>query len=404
VNAKQLSALKQMPGRYLAGPNLYLEVKSATNSGWVFRFCRSGRERWMSLGPTHTISLAQARIKAQQARLALLEGQDPLEVRKAARAAAIAAAAKSRTFREVAEAYYNQHSLKWSSAKHRAEVWSTLDRYAFPHLGGLPVASIDTALVLKVLEAGDLWRSKSKTADALRGRIENILDYATTRGYRGGENPARWRGHLSEVLPAPGQIAGVKHFAAMPYVELGAFVGNLRRQQSIAAQALEFLILTAARSGEVVGARWEEVDLEAATWTVPAARMKGRKAHSVPLSERALELLRCLPREDGNDYLFVGARAGENISEPTMRRLMRQLGRREAIHGFRSSFRDWAAECTNFAREIAEMCLSHTVGNAVERAYRRSDLLEKRRKLMTAWAGFLDASLPGAVVPLRRVG
>ena len=274
--------------------------------------------------------------------------------------------------------------------------------FAFPVIGNLSVAAIDTGLVLKVLEqkvdaergypAGPLWQARPETASRLRGRIESVLGWATVRGYRQGDNPARWRGHLSEALPARNANGKVEHHAALPYAELPAFMADLRKREGVAAQALEFTILTAASTGEVIGARWDEIDLEAGVWTVPAGRMKAGKEHRIPLSSRAVELLKDLYREDGNDFVFIGSQAGSGLSNMAMTTVLRRMGRGDiTVHGFRSAFRDWAAERTDFPNHVVEQALAHTIGDKVEAAYRRGDLFAKRAQLMAAWAKYCEA-------------
>jgi integrase len=402
LSAKGVANLKT-PGRYRDSEvkGLYLQVTNASNRSWIFRFEREGRERWMGLGPLHTISLKEAREKAREARRALIDGIDPLEARREARAARAARAAKTLTFAEAAQRYFDAHEKKWRNNKHRAQFLSTLTTYAFPHFGKLSVAAIDTGLVLKALEP--IWLTKTETASRVRMRIEAVLDWATVRGYRAGDNPARWNGHIGEVLPKRGAIAKVTHLAAMPIDELPAFMVELRAVGGVAARALEFCILTAARTGEVIGARWDEIDLAEATWTVPAGRMKGSREHRSPLSSRAVELLRSLPREDGNPFVFIGPRARLGFSDLAMARVLKRMERRDiTVHGFRSTFRDWSAERTNFQNHVIEMALAHKISSAVEAAYRRGDLLAKRKQLMEAWAGYCGgAPVVGTVAVLR---
>jgi integrase len=276
-----------------------------------------------------------------------------------------------------------------------------LKTYAYPVLGDMAVSEIDTPTVLRAIEPH--WRTKTETMSRVRGRIESVLDWCTVRGYRTGDNPARWRGHLSEVLPAPGQVAKPINHPAMPYSELPSFMAELRQREGVAARALEFTILCSARTNETIGAKISEISFEAKTWTVPASRMKAGKQHVVPLSERAIELLRALPTEDGNSFVFVGARAG-GLSNMAMAQLLKRMGHNDiTVHGFRSAFRDWAGETTNFPREVCEMALAHVVGDASERAYQRGDLLRKRQALAEAWSRYCTSPPPaGAVVPLRK--
>ena len=379
------------------GGNLYLQATlagdGAVSRSWLFRYEIGGRSREMGLGPTHTVSLAEAREKARTLRQQLLDDVDPLAARQAHRQAIAAESAKRKTFRECADDYIAAHADGWRNPKHRAQWASSLATYAFPALGGLAVSDIEVAHVLRVLEP--IWRTVPETASRVRGRIEKVLGYATVRGFRHGDNPARWVGHLAGVLPAKGKIRKVEHHAALPYPEIGAFMTALRGRNSVAARALEFLILTACRSGEVVGATWDEIDLKAKAWTIPAARMKSGREHRVPLSAPALALLTKLDRYD--DRVFA-------CGKTALLEVARQLQGGAVPHGFRSTFRDWASEQTAFPHEVCEQALAHTIPNAVERAYRRGDLFEKRRRLMDAWGGYCGSKpiAAGAVVtPLR---
>jgi integrase len=403
LTAKRVERVKA-PGRYFDGHGLYLQVRNANNKSWLLRYERAGRERWFGLGPAHTFSLKEARARARKARQLLADGIDPVEDRKAARAARALAAAKAMTFRQCAEAYIAANEGAWRNAKHAAQWSSTLKRYVDPHIGGLPVAAVDTGLVLKCIEP--IWGDKTETASRVRGRIESILDWATVRKYRTGDNPARWTGHLEHVLPAKGRVAKVEHHAALPYGDVPRFMQQLRGREGMAARALEFVILTAARTGEVIGARWGEIDFAAGTWTMPADRMKGGRRHRVPLSPRALELLQALPREDGNPHVFIGPRPGSGLSNMAMTAVLRRMGYGHVTaHGFRSCFRDWCAEQTNFPREIAEFALAHVLGDKSEAAYWRGDVLAKRKQLADAWSRYC-ATPPavqesGKVVPMR---
>jgi integrase len=340
----------------------------------------------MGLGPFHTISLQEARERARKARQQLFDGLDPLETRRSERARAALERAKAVTFEVATARYFDAHEAKWRNAKHRAQFLSTMREYAFPKLGKLAVGDVDLGSVLEVLEP--IWPTKTETASRVRGRIEAVLDWAAVRNLRTGENPARWRGHLEHVLAARAGLAKPKHHAALAYSELPAFMAALRLRDGIAARALEFAILTAARTGEVIGAKWVEIDLEAKTWLVPADRMKAGREHRVPLSDRAVEILKSIPTEKGNPFVFEGPRAG-GLSNMAMASVLRRMNRAQiTVHGFRSSFRDWAAETTAYANHVVEKALAHTVGDKVEAAYRRGDLFEKRRKLMTEWGRY----------------
>ncbi len=352
----------------------------------------------MGLGPVTTLTLAEAREKARDCRKLLLDGIDPIDHRKGQRTQATLDAARAMTFQECAEAYIEAHRPSWKNPKHAAQWPSTLNAYAYPVFGNLPIADIDTALVMKAVEP--IWSTKPETAGRVRGRIEAVLDWATARQYRQGENPARWRGHLDKLLPARGKVRRVKHFAALPYKELPAFMERLRDNDSISSRALEFTILTAARTGETIGALWSEFNLDDKVWILPPDRMKAGKEHRIPLSERALEILEALPRE--GEYVFPGGRAKAPLSNMAMLNALRRLDDRKlTVHGFRSTFRDWCAEQTAYAHEVAEMALAHTVGDKVEAAYRRGDLFEKRRRLMADWAKYCQTSTLGEVVPIR---
>jgi integrase len=352
----------------------------------------------MGLGPLHTIGLREARERALTARKLLLDGIDPLKAKRAERDRRAAEAAKNVTFRQVAELYYAAHADSWTNAKHRAQFLSTLRDYAYPIIGSVAVAAVDEALVLRVLTP--IWKEKMPTARRVRNRIASVLDYASAAGYRTGTNPARWEGHLEFLLPKPDKI--VKHLAAMPHSEMSSFMNSLRAlPQTSASAALEFTILTAARTSETIGATWDEIDLEARTWTIPPERMKVREEHRVPLSSAAIALLKELPREKDNPHLFPGARSGSSNSM-SMIRVLRQLRADVTVHGFRATFSTWANESTSYPPLVIEHALSHSVGTAVQRAYQRGDLFDKRRKLMEAWAKHCEAPVAaGAVIPIR---
>jgi integrase len=400
----KLTALKttkvEATGYYGDGGGLFLQVSKYGSKSWVFRFKANGRLREMGLGSVETYSLAEARERARACRKLRDEDKDPIEERNAARLQAKLEAAKAMNFEQCAERYIAAHKAGWRNPKHAAQWPSTLANYVNPILGALPVQTIDTALVMKAIEP--IWNDKPETASRVRGRIESILDWAAARGYRQGENPARWRGHLDKLLPRKTSVRRVEHHAALPYPEIAAFIAELREQEGVAARALEFAILTAARTGEVIGSRWDEFDFAERLWTVHAARMKAGKEHRVPLSDAALAILKELPKVRHGDFVFPGGRAGRPISNMAMLMLLRRMGRDDlTIHGFRSSFRDWAAERTGFLAEVAEMALAHTISDKVEAAYRRGDLFQKRRQMMDAWAKFCAVPwATGRVVPL----
>ena len=390
------------PGLHADGLNLYLQVGPTGTKSWLFRYMKDGKAKSMGLGPVHTVPLAMAREKATEARRRLLESIDPLEERNALRSARAAAAAKMITFKECAEKYVAAHRAGWKNIKHSAQWDSTLKAYVYPSFGHLAVNAVDVALVLKAIEP--IWSEKPETASRVRGRIESILDWATARGYRHGDNPARWRGHLDKLLPARSKVAKVQHHPALPYAEMGAFMADLRKMEGVSPKALEFAILTATRTGETVGARWSEIDLAARMWTIPGERMKAGREHRVPLSARAIEILSGLPREDGSDFVFIGDRKGKSLSNMAMLMTLRRMGRDDlTTHGFRSTFRDWAAEQTAYPNELVEMALAHTISDKTEAAYRRGDMVEKRRRLMQDWTDHCARPAASAdnVTPIR---
>lgn len=410
LTSKRIAKLNA-PGRYRDPETrgLYLQVGRAGTKSWLLRYELDGRERFHGLGSLDDFSLKEARERARAARQKLADGIDPIDARRAARAALAVEAAKVITFEKAARQYSEQNEPRWTNRKAAAQFLSTMRDYVFPVFGNVSVADVDTGLVLKALEREhpqrhgmSIWRAIPETANRVRGRIENVLDWATTRGYREGDNPARWRGHLENVLAARGQIQRVEHHPAMAYVELPPFIAALSERDGVAAQALEFTILTAARTGEVMGATWDEIDLDGMVWTIPAVRMKAGKEHRVPLSDRTCRILKSLPREKGNSFVFIGARAN-GMSNMAMAAVLKRMGRKDVtVHGFRSTFRDWAAELTGYPNHVVEQALAHTIGNAVERAYRRGDLFEKRVRLMADWSWFCANPAPvGEVVPMR---
>lgn len=395
-------AAKKRTGYFADGGGLNLQVSSTGSKSWVLRYMLNLKAREMGLGSQRVVTLAEARGKAEEARKLLADGIDPLEARNAKDAQAALTKARSISFSKCAESYITAHRAGWRNAKHADQWTNTIKTYAGPVFGPLPVQDIDVALVLKVLEP--IWTEKPETASRLRARIERVLDWATVRGYRSGENPARWHGHLDKLLPALKKKSRVKHHPALPFADASTFMASLRAQEGTAARALEFTVLTIARTGETIGAKWAEIDLNAAIWTVPASRMKAGKAHRVPLSPQVLKLLRSLPRE--GEYVFPGRNAKRPLSNMAMLELLRRMDREDlTVHGFRSTFRDWASESTNYPREVCEQALAHSIADAVEAAYRRGDLFEKRRRLMAEWAKHCDrAGDSAAVVPMRRKG
>jgi integrase len=390
LTAKKVERTKK-PGRYRDGDvrGLLLQISESGAKSWVLRYERHGREHMMGLGSAKDFKLKEARERARAARQLLADGVDPLAAKQANRQAAKLAEARKLTFREAAERYFNQHESKWRSASHRDEFLRSLEAYAYPVIGGMDVAAIDTPDILRAVEPH--WTMKTTTADRVRNRIEAVLDWCVVRGHRPpGTNPARWKGHLDQVLPHRRQLQPVAHHAAMDFRHLPRFMNELRRSGGIAPKALQFLILTAARSGEVVGAQWNEINFDDKTWTVPGSRMKGGRPHNVPLSPAAIDLLRALPREAGSPFVFIGHRPGSALSKMAMTETMTRLGQRgqTTIHGFRSSFSNWAHEQTAHSAHTIEISLAHRVGTETERAYRRTDMIAKRRQLMEAWSKF----------------
>jgi integrase len=382
-------------GLYADGGGLYLRITDSGTKGWIFRFARDGRTRDMGLGTCADISLASAREIAEECRKQLKQGLDPIEARsKAAREQN--GCANSVTFREAVDRYISAHEPSWRNAKHRQQWRNTLESYANPIIGEMDVAAIATDDMLRVLEP--IWRTKPETAVRVRGRIENVLDWCHARKLRDGANPALWRGHLKHLLPTRKKKGNVRHHPAMPWQDLPAFMALLRANSAISARALEFTILTAARTSETILATHNEFDLDERVWLVPAKRMKASVEHRVPLSERARQILAGLPRIDGTPYVFAGARPGRPLSSMAMLELLRGLSPGLTVHGFRSTFRDWAAEETNFPSEVVEMALAHTIESEVERAYRRGDLFNKRRALMDAWAAYCASASEPSVL------
>jgi integrase len=387
----KLSALTvrslELRGLYGDGGGLWLRIAVGGSKSWVFRYDLAGQRHEMGLGSVNTVDLSMARTKARDCRLLLLDGIDPLTERRRARMAHALEPAKQISFDQCAKAYIAAHRGSWRSAKHANQWESTLSTYASPVIGALPVAAVDTDLVVKVLSP--IWSSKTETATRLRGRIESILDWATVSKFRQGENPANWRGHLENLLANPNKIAPVKNHPALPWREINKFLADLRQREGVSARAIEFAILTACRSGEVRGARWDEIDLDARVWTIPAERMKAGREHRVPLSTGAMALLACMPRVGA--FVFAGRGGSAGQSDMSLTAVLRRMGRDDVtVHGFRSTFRDWCSEAegNNFSREVCEHALAHRLPDKVEAAYRRGDLLDKRIILMQAWSDY----------------
>ncbi|MDA0653924.1 MAG: integrase arm-type DNA-binding domain-containing protein [Proteobacteria bacterium] len=372
-------------GLYSDGGGLYLQVASSGARSWIFRYQTAGRRHYMGLGGAAAVSLADARQKAGEARRVLGAGNDPINATRTRVAASAAKAANAITFSEAAARYIDSHAAGWRSEKHAAQWRATLETYVVPVLGNVPVALVDVAMILKVLEP--IWFEKHETARRLRGRIEAVLDWAAARNMRTGDNPARWRERLVHLLPNRPKATAVRHHPALPYVQMGEFMAELRLQRGTAARALEFLALTAARTSEVTGAQWQEIDIGGAIWVVPSSRIKAGKEHRVPLSALALAILRTMAKTRRGVFVFPGGKPARPLTNMAMAGVLKRMGRDEiTVHGFRSTFRDWAAEMTNYPREVAEMALAHSVGDKVEAAYRRGDLFDKRRRIMAEWA------------------
>ena len=402
-------------GLYADGGGLYLQVGISGGKSWLFRFMLLGKAQAMGLGTLHAVTLAEARVKAADCRKLLAAGKNPLETKRDERTQARVAAAKGTTFESCAKAYIDAHKASWRQERHAKQWDQALAKHAYPVMGKLPVQAIDTALVMKVLEP--IWQKKTETAKRLRGRIECILDWAKVREYRQGENPARWRGHLENLLARPSKLIKVEHFAALPYTKVSGFLQSLEGQAGLGAEALKLVIFTACRSNEVLEAVWDEIDFGNKVWTIPAERMKGGKEHRVPLTIPALSVLKNLKQgrdtirgvgEEPSPYVFPGTKGNGSLSNVVMLALLKRMDRRDiTVHGFRSSFRDWAAEQTNFPREVAEAALAHAVQSRVEAAYRRSDLFDKRRMLMEKWARYCQQEQiegEGKILEMRPTG
>jgi integrase len=387
-------------GRYCDGGGLYLQINRSGARSWIFRYQLDGRVRDMGLGSAAIIGLGDAREAAGECRVLVAKERDPIEARLQNRRERLREAASAATVKECALKCHEQKKTGWRNDKHARQWIGTLEQYVFVPLGSLPVRSIDTGHVLKVLEP--IWAEKHETATRIRERLEIVLDWARARGLQEGENPARWRGHLDTLLAQPAVVKKVRHHPALPYVEIGAFMADLRKQEGLAARALELVIYTATRTSETLNAEWREFDLDRGIWTIPAERIKAGKEHRIPLSPPALTLLRALHEARTGQHVFPGWGRKKPLSNMAMIKVLERMSRRDiTVHGFRSTFRDWAAEQTNYPREVAEMALAHAIENKVEAAYRRGDLFEKRSKVMVAWANYCARlAAPAAVVSL----
>ncbi len=399
VNILSAQGVKNItkPGMHADGNNLYLRVLKSGGKSWIFRYrttkiTGTPARREMHLGSAELFSLKEMRIEALRLLQMLHDGLDPIDERRRKKAIRNENQAKQFTFQECAEKYVKIHEEGWKNPKHRQQWKNTLDTYAYPKIGKLLVGDVETLHIKQVLNP--IWKEKTETAKRLRGRIEKILDWARHEGYRKGENPARWKGHLEHSFISPSRLINVKHHSALPFNKMNDFLVKLRKQEGIAAKGLEFIILTATRTGETRLAVWDEIDFENKLWTIPAERMKMKKAHEVPLQDAAIDILREMKMVQVSNFIFPGAKKDRPMSDMTFTKLLRRMEYDEiTVHGFRSSFRDWAAERTSYAREVVEMALAHEIENKVEAAYRRGSLLEKRRKLMNEWLKFCNQKL-----------
>jgi integrase len=392
-------AILKTAGFFSDGGCLYLDFKDPPSKNWVLRYTRNGRTHDYGLGSYPIVSLAEARLARDAALAKLRNGVDPVEEKRAAKLAGKLERARAMTFKQCAEAFIAAHERSWKNAKHAYQWPQTMEAYAYPVFGDLPVQAVDTGLVMKAIEP--IWFGKTETASRTRGRIEKILDWAATAGYRPSDtpNPARWRGHLENLLPKKSKIAPVKNHEALPYAELPGFMAELTGQTAIGALALRFAILTVTRTGETLGARWGEINLAEKLWTIPAERMKGDREHRVPLSEPGLAILATLKQLPASPFVFPADNPRRPVSNMVMLMQLRRMGRSDlTVHGFRSTFSDWCAEKTGFPSEVREMALAHKIGNAVEAAYRRGDLFEKRRELMRVWAVYCTGPAPAGEV------
>ena len=391
----RLTALKvqklKKPGWYADGGGLYLQISPSGSKSWVFRYVLHSREHRHGLGSYETISLIKARQYAEECRVLKKEGIDPIQFKRAKIAQTALKEANSKTFKDCAISYIEAHKAGWKSRKHELQWRNTLETYAYPVIGNRSIQTIDVALVLKILEP--IWYEKTETASRVRRRIENILDWATARKYRIGENPARWRGHLDKLLPKRSKVQKVKHFSAMPYTKLPKYYAKLKKKDTIAALALAFIVLTATRVSETRYATWKEINLKTKEWNIPDIRMKADRPHRVPLSKEAVSILKRAKKLSPNSLVFEGNVLNKPISSSSIRQLLQDDYPKLTVHGFRSTFRDWCAEITSYPREVAEAALAHSIKDATERAYQRGDIFKKRLRLMNTWANYVAGQL-----------
>jgi integrase len=395
LTALSVSRAKE-PGYLADGGGLYLQITAARTKSWIYRFMLANRRREMGLGPYPAVSLGAARKAAADARSLVKAGRDPIDARKAERKRKRLDEAKGTTFDEAAEQFITSNEAAWRSAAHRAQWRISLATYASPIIGSMAVEAVGVAEIIRILKP--LWQGKVETASRLRGRIERVLDWARVHGLRTGENPARWRGHLDKLLPALAQVHKVKHFAAVPIDEVASIYARLCESKAMSAVALRFAILTAARAGEATGLKWSEIDMKVRVWTVPADRIKAGRDHRVPLSDEAMRIVVEMRKVATGNLVFPGWVNGRPLALKSLRRVLKTAGGGSAtVHGFRSTFRDWASERTNYSRDVAEMALAHAIGDKVEAAYRRGDLFERRKAMMQDWANFV------CLVPSEKV-
>jgi len=400
LTAKKVEHI-QDPGWYPDGNGLYLQVSKTGTKSWVYRYKSSGKEKRAGLGGLSTLTLAGARNSAKNCRKQRSEGKDPIEFKREQKAKIALNQVKSITFKECALSYIESHKVSWKNQKHEAQWRNTLETYAFPFIGHVSVKDIDVGLVMKVLEP--IWPTKTETATRVRQRIENVLDWAKVRKYRTGENPALWRGHLDKLLPKPSKVQKVKHFKAMPYTDVPNYFRKLRTTNTVAAKALAFTILTATRSNEAREANWSEIDLKSGIWTIPDERMKSDRTHRVPLSKEAIAILKEVETFKIDNRVFPGLKKNKSITDAALLKHLKISHSDLTVHGFRSSFRDWCAEITNYPREIAESALAHTLKDKTEAAYQRGDMFIKRQKLMNAWANHcLKGKKDANVIPMQK--
>jgi len=401
VNILSAMAVKaaNKPGYYFDGNGLYLQVANGGSKSWVLRYAVNKRQREMGLGSLVTFTLAEARDRATKYRQMIADGLDPIDERRNALLIKRMAEANVTTFAAAAEKYIAANKSSWRNDKHQDQWRNTLTTYAYPVIGDLSVALVTTAHIMRILEP--IWTTKTETATRVRGRVEKVLDWCKVQGYRTGDNPAAWRGHLSEALPKPSKVAVGKHHAALPWAEIGAFMAELKAMPGIAARALELIILCGTRTSEALNSTWSEFDLDAGLWVIPRERMKSFREHRVPLSEPAIRILRAL--QHVGEHVFPGSKENTPLSNMSCLAVLKRMGRPDlTVHGFRSTFRDWISEATAYPRDVAEMALAHTIEDKSEAAYRRGDLIEKRRALMSDWANYCAAvRVPAGVVTIR---